>query len=172
MEKATVKTCRLCGEEKTLDQYGANSRTRDKLKHECRPCLSEIARLRKKERYNLDSGFREKCVQVNVRSQQKPSGKARRSAWYYTHKERYRNWSMSRKDQVRKATPSWLTPDQKKEISKFHWLARDLEVITGEKYQVDHIVPLQGKEVCGLHVPWNLQVLPSDLNLSKGNRFA
>lgn len=78
---------------------------------------------------------------------------------------------MSRKAQVKKATPSWLTEDQKKEISRLHWLTRDLEVVTGEKYQVDHIVPLQGKEVCGLHVPWNLQILPSDINLSKGNRF-
>lgn len=70
----------------------------------------------------------------------------------------------------RKATPSWLTEEQKEAIKDFYWLAKDLEKVSGEKYHVDHIIPIKGEDVCGLHVPWNLQVLPADINIAKGNR--
>lgn len=69
------------------------------------------------------------------------------------------------------STPLWLTPEQEEEIKHIYFMAKDCEIVTGEKYHVDHIVPLQGKNICGLHVPWNLQVLPADLNLSKGNSY-
>ena len=69
------------------------------------------------------------------------------------------------------ATPSWLSGAEKAHIKRTYKLAALMEEITGEPYHVDHIIPLQGKNVCGLHVPQNLQVLKASLNLSKSNKY-
>lgn len=69
------------------------------------------------------------------------------------------------------ATPSWLTEDDHWLMKEAYELARLRTKMFGFVWHVDHIVPLQGKNVCGLHVPINLQVIPASVNCSKGNRF-
>jgi 5-methylcytosine-specific restriction endonuclease McrA len=49
--------------------------------------------------------------------------------------------------------------------------AMELTKLTGERYVVDHIVPLISDEVCGLHVPWNLRVITQEENLRKSNKL-
>lgn len=67
-------------------------------------------------------------------------------------------------------TPKWLKDYFTQEISLFYRRASLIKQFIGEDWHVDHIVPLQGKSVSGLHVPWNLQLLPAIENIKKGNK--
>lgn len=69
------------------------------------------------------------------------------------------------------AIPPWLSSEHRSEIQQKYADARKMEAETGVKHHVDHIIPLRSKKVCGLHVPWNLRVIPAKENARKGNKF-
>jgi hypothetical protein len=96
---------------------------------------------------------------------------ARTSAW--SKNNRARKSASWQKYQARKsrAAPSWLTAQHWQSIDAFYAAAATLTDMLPDQYEVDHIVPLHGSNVCGLHVPWNLQILTRSENASKGNRF-
>lgn len=68
-------------------------------------------------------------------------------------------------------SPKWLTENDLWMIKEIYALAILRSQLTGVKWHVDHIIPLQGKSVSGLHVPLNLQVIPAIENIKKGNKF-
>jgi hypothetical protein len=73
-----------------------------------------------------------------------------------------------RYQRLKLATPKWLTLEQKMEMYEMKLLARECRWMSEEPLQVDHIVPLVGNDVCGLNVPWNLQIIPVSWNKKKG----
>jgi len=87
--------------------------------------------------------------------------------YYHNHNRKAQVLAATRKRQIQKlaATPSWLTKNHIKDIEQIYIQASESGLT------VDHIVPLQGEKVCGLHVPWNLQLLSHSDNSRKGNRF-
>lgn len=92
-----------------------------------------------------------------------------RKAW----KERNLDWvradTSARRRRHRQATPPWVDTLMKAQIREVYRVAYALTKQTGRVHHVDHIYPLRGETVCGLHVPWNLQVLPFDENAEKSN---
>ena len=65
----------------------------------------------------------------------------------------------------------WLSEEHRAAIKEFYVIADWLTNLSGVEWHVDHIYPLRGKYGSGLHVPWNLQVLPATVNLRKHNKF-
>ena len=152
-----TKVCMGCKLELSLECFGSKGY---RLQSRCKPCHTKRntesrARVGRKTSPKTAENARKRASQYYYENKHVASFKSARCAHQAKRRKRYINLSDKHKD----------------EIQNFYWLAQDLRAVTGEQYHVDHIVPLNGKNICGLHVPWNLQVLPADINLSKGNRY-
>lgn len=102
---------------------------------------------------------REQYLQSMKDYRSKPENKAKRTSW-----------QIKREKSKIMRVPKWLTTEQLKAIELFYIKASRMSTETNIRFDVDHIVPLQGKNVSGLHVPWNLQILSHSDNMTKGNR--
>jgi len=145
----------------------------DGLDYYCKCCRKS----RKIARKHLELDYHRKYREQNRERRRLVSRKFNEdNKGYFTHwrklnvdKTRFYSQSYALKKNL--ATPLWLTEEHKVQISEFYAHARDCEVVSGERYHVDHIVPIKGRDICGLHVPWNLQILPADINISKSNKL-
>ena len=132
--------------------------------------------------YNKRAGVQEKKhawylrnkerVVASAMAQTKEQRQRYRKAWAAHSKDAVRANTRSRRKKHQEATPEWLTAEQKVQLRSFYKEAMARTRATGEQYVVDHIVPLRSKVVCGLHVPWNLQVITREENLKKSNKHA
>jgi hypothetical protein len=93
----------------------------------------------------------------------KDQTQANKNAWQKRNNDSLRSLTAKRRANKLKATPKWLTESQNEQMRLFYKNCP-------EGFEVDHIIPLQGKEVKGLHVPWNLQYLNKSENRRKSNK--
>ena len=148
-----VIECRKCGLEKKLSFFVPNKRCKLGVEHTCRLCKQKVQAEYIQRRFDNTGEYpwkqrlekhKEACAKWNSKNR---GCKNALTAKYRAARLR--------------ATPPWA----------------DFEAIRlfydtcPLGFHVDHIIPLQGKTVSGLHVPNNLQVIPAILNLKKSNKY-
>lgn len=177
-----MKICSKCDERKDYNCFSKNPSSRDGLHSVCKVCRAKVKRLWHQKTKSQRSEYN-KDYHKNHKQKRSDYAKKRRKQNPEVYAEIAKRWQKNNPDKVnaisakykaskKQRTPTWLSEEHLQEMKNTYSHAKECELLTGDPYHVDHIVPLQGKNVCGLHVPWNLQVLPADINQSKSNRHA
>lgn len=165
MVNYVTKSCSTCNKVKSLDFFYLD-KTRGTVRPVCKQCTSKRGLLwrttNKARKAEKDREYRLKNTS-EIKTYQKD--------YYIKNKLAYTIRAAKRKAARLKATPEWLSREQLLEIEYIYFLRQDVSLLSDYDYHVDHIVPLQGINVCGLHVPWNLQLLQKEVNYAKSNRF-
>ena len=143
-----MKTCFKCKQVKPYTAYAKHSTSKDGYYTSCIDCKKSY----KKEWY--------------LKNKERLLEKA--SDWSKNNLEKKRFYRSIRRATIASSTPKWANLDKIKQIYK---CASDLKKQTGILYEVDHIVPLKGKNVCGLHIEHNLQIIEMSKNRQKAYKL-
>jgi hypothetical protein len=165
-----MKYCSFCKQTKAITEFYKNKNRKDGYYIHCKQC-KQIA-----DKKTYQKHKEQRCSKVKEyknRNKEKALKAVRVSAAKWRKENKDKNAAKSTRYRASKlqATPSWLTKEHNEQIESFYWLSKLQKELTDDTYHVDHIVPLKGKTVCGLHVPWNLQILKATDNIKKGNKY-
>jgi len=168
-----MKQCNKCNVNLIVGENWSASRA-SKNQKSCKSCEVEKTRLWKKNNPEKLKSQRKRHRQTNNYKKAKKLDILKNPEKYKEQRKRYKqknpgiiNALKAKRRAIKlNATPSWFEKDK---IAILYEKAKWLESITGLKYHVDHIIPLQGDNVCGLHVWANLQILEASINIAKSN---
>ena len=91
--------------------------------------------------------------------------------WKLNNPGKVRADTVKRRVAKMQRTPAWLTDDDYWMLEQAYELAALRTKMFGFSWHVDHVLPLQGKNISGFHAPTNVQVIPGVENVKKANRY-
>jgi hypothetical protein len=181
------KYCYKCQETKSFDAFGRNKSKKDGLSTECRECKRQgdkdyyiansekvkqtVAKYRQENPEKVAEAKKNSFIKnpekylkrINAWRKANPDKNFKYQQKYYQENRGKRvAWLAKYRATKHQATPPWFEKDL---VEKVYLKANEWGL------DVDHIVPLQGETVCGLHCWANLQLLDSSLNSAKKNHF-
>ena len=183
------KTCTTCKQTKPHSEFSKMAKAKDGHQSRCKLCdrAYYIANLEhkkaksqqwywenkeRKQAYDIEyhQKNREKRLQYHEewRAANKDHVRAAQAAYKSNNRGIYNAQEAKRRSAKLQATPAWANLAKIKEI---YAAAAEESKRLGVPMHVDHIVPLQGELVCGLHTEQNLQILTANENCSKSNTF-
>ena len=157
-----MKTCTKCSDSKPLTEFYKRSDT-GKPHSWCKTCKHKSGASWVKANKAKHSELQSKWYDANKDKHLENS-----KVWYQANKSRKLETTTAREKRCVLATPVWADRELIKEL---YAIAQKLTEQTGIPHEVDHIVPLQGKEVCGFHLEDNLQVITRSENRRKSNKM-
>ena len=146
-EVAGGRRCSSCGVTKPRTDFGSRRSAADGLYRQCKTCINESNRARRAKNPERSRAFSR--------------------AWKDKGFNKAYVAANTRASQAGPARPPWVLV---KDCLPWYEEAQRITASTGVKHEVDHRTPLKGEGVSGLHVPWNLQVLPMKENRAKHNK--
>jgi len=160
-----MKTCIKCGEEKSLQEFPTQKSKCDTLhyRNECKVCR---AAYNKAYRERNEVVIKKRRAEYSKQNSKRAVERA--TKWKKQNPAKVNALTAKRRASKLKATPEWADQDQ---IKRIYVACAKISEQTGTKHHVDHIIPLQGENVCGLHVENNLAIIPAKMNLQKSNKF-
>ena len=164
----TNKTCNTCKLNKPLNQFYVLKSGKDGHTAACQTCIKERTRknaLKNHEKYK--QYLREYGKEWRKNNREKM--KALLKNHYNNNKDYYFSKTAKRKLKIKQSIPAW-----DREFTDFAYeeafdLCKIKQTLFGIEYNVDHVVPLNGTNVCGLHVWNNFAVIDAIENRKKGN---
>lgn len=180
-----MKKCTTCKEEKPFTEFHKCKVSKDGYNIYCKVCMNAKTRAWKQKNkdkiaeYNREYYIKDVPYQVEKARKWQKNNPERYAVLYRKISKRYATKNKDKKAAAaalrrgieRKSTPVWLTKEHKEEIRDFFTISKMFTIYSGQIYHVDHIIPLNSKVVCGLNVPWNLQIITASENLRKANKL-
>lgn len=173
------KQCAKCKQMLPVSNFYANCKAPDKLAYSCKSCANSY--VRKWARDNREKAY---SYQKRSRSKKPEHYKAKDDTWRKANPraavEKTMKWAANnpgtklaanarRRAGKVKATPLWADLDKIKQLYKLAALWN--KIWPEDPVHVDHIIPLKGKYVTGLHVETNLQIIRAADNIQKSNKL-
>lgn len=174
----TTKRCACCGDAKSPDQYGRDKTRPDGLNPYCKACARA-----KSAAYFAANPHKVRATKMaydrrnveRIRQWRSVNADRLRAYWKAYGREyrqvfRAETAAKTRRQQAarRRAIPNWFDADK---VTAIYAEALRLRAM-GQEVEVDHIFPISGRDVCGLHWHGNLQIIPTTENRSKGNKVS
>jgi len=165
--------CRRASEKARYYKDPQKTKSRTKRKYQVNV---EVLRAKRRAAYALNAEkekivARSRSAEWRVRNPQHEGIKKSKARYKAANKGKVNAYTIKRRAAKLKRTPAWLTEDDHWMMEQAYESAALRTKLFGFHWHVDHIFPLQGKYVSGLHVPTNLQVVPWLDNVSKANKY-
>jgi hypothetical protein len=166
-----MKTCTRCQTVKSYELFYKQAvNSKDGYQAHCKACDNARKKIWEQKNPELAAKYR-KTADSNRYKNFKSCVQQKNKKWKSKNPNKVAAMDAKRRAAIILRTPVWFTNDDQWMVEEAYELAKLRTQIFKFPWHVDHIIPLQGKLVSGLHLPHNLRVIPASDNLRKSNQF-